>query len=637
MVNSAAGHDLRGDAPVSLDTQRQPEEKGTAYRVADFLIIAGILILGALAFFSRDRASDFLYDDVYYADCAKSVLARGFYGILDRPETTQPPGVSAILALLCLAGGCTRAVFLSAMAVFETLGFLACYVLLRRLANRAVAGSICLLLMSSSLYFSLATQWVSTCFPFLFATMTALLAARKLERATHRASQIAWGFMLSLLLAASMMFGSTAIALVGSIVMWIAVSMSRERPLGVMRLQKFLAVLLVTVAVEGIWMSRKPFDEWPRVPGFPGPYAQQLFLKNGHDPGLGRAALSDIPARIAQKAFEQSLMLAKVVFRRWIDPSWASLLLMGPLVLIFVGWFHSVWKTGGGLEEWYFAGAKCILFLWPWRLDPRSFLPLAPLACLYAWRGVSGLVFLARFKARLLGAIWLPIAAVLAYASWLWMHGITLSGPISHAGLQDESSFAVWALSAILAAWMIWNGAAWMDSCARFGNWISHSIRNSPISLGGMAQLLGGALLGGLVFLGLTEQLDMRRSNLDLTSAQHRPTADLEAALWVREHTESSAVVMARQVPITYHYAGRMMVWFPPSSNPQILMEGIWKYKVNYVILIRRKQSYFLPPEEDCFAAVLAANPHAFLLAAETAGYRIYKANGALEPGRVLR
>jgi hypothetical protein len=632
MVNSAAGHDFRSDAPDGLDTQRQPEEKDTSHRMADFLIIAGILVLGALAFFSRDRASDFLYDDVYYADCAKSLLARGFYGILDRPETTQPPGVSAILALLCLAGGCTRAVFLSAMAIFETMGFLACYVLLRRLANRAVAGSICLLLMSSTLYFSLATQWVSTCFPFLFATMTALSAAHKLERATHRAPQFAWGFMLSLLLAASMMFGSTAIALMGSIVMWIAISMLRDRPLGAMRLQKFLAVLLIAVAVEGIWMSRKPFDEWPQVPGFPGPYAQQLFLKNGHDPGLGRAVLGDIPARIGRKAFEQSLMLAEVVFRRWIDPSWSSLLLMGPLVLIFIGWFHSVWKTGGGLEEWYFAGAECILFLWPWRLDPRSFLPLAPLAFLYAWRGVFGLVFFAKCKARLLGTIWLPIAVVLAHASRLWMHGITVSGPISHAGLQDESSFAVWSLSGILAAWMIWKRAAWVDSFARFGNWVSRLIKPLPIRPKGTALLLGGALLGGLVFLGVSEQADMRRSNLDLTSAQHRPPADLEAALWVREHTESSAVVMARQVPITYHYSGRMMVWFPPSSNAQILMQGIQNYKVSYVILIHRKQSYFLPPEEDCFAAMLEANPNAFLLVAETARYRIYKANGALEP-----
>jgi hypothetical protein len=631
MVNSAAGDKFHSDARNEPDLQHQPIEKDTSYRLADFLVIACILILGALAFFSRDRASDFLYDDVYYADCAKSLLARGFYGILNRPETTQPPGVSAILALLCRAGGCTRAVFLGAMAVFDTLGFLACYTLLRRELPRAIAGAICLLLMSSSLYFSLATQWISTCFPFLFATMSALLVARKLEKATRRASQFAWGFLLSVLLAASLMFGSTAIALLGSIFMWIAVGMLRDRACGAMRLQKFLAVLLVAVTVEGIWMSRKPFDEWARVPGFPGPYLQQLFLKNGHDPELGRAALSDILARIGHKAFEQSEMLANVLFRHWIDASWMSLLILGPVILILVGWSYSLWKTGGGLEEWYFAGAQFILLMWPWRLDSRSFLPLAPLACLYVWRGALGVGLLAKNKPRVLGVAWPPIAASLAFASWMWMRGAVASSPARHGGLQARVSFAVWMLSGILAGCLAWKGSGWMDSVAPLANRILPLISALRISPRGIAQLLGGSLVAGLFILGVADQLEIRRGNLDLASAQHRVPSDLEAALWVREHTESNAVVMARQVPITYHYSGREMVWFPPSSNPQILMEGIRKYKVNYVILIRRKQSYFLPPEEDCFAAMLAQNANAFRLVAETSGYRIYETGRPVE------
>ncbi len=625
MVRTADDGVFHGETVPIADSQSQLKEKNPSYSLVDFLVIASILAFGALAFFSRDRASDFLYDDVYYADCARSLLERGFYGIADRPETTQPPGVSAILALLCLAGGCTRAVFLSAMAVFEALGFLVCYQVLRNQIPRAVAGAICLLLMSSSLYFSLSTQWVSTCSPFLFATMSALLVTRKLEKAATLASRIAWGCLLAALLSASLMFGSTAIALLGSIALWIALAMLRDRAVAFKLLQKFAAVLLVGIAVEGIWMSRKRFDEWPRVSGFPGPYLQQLLLKNGHDPGLGRATLSDIPGRVAWKVFEQSKQLADVLFRRWIDPSWASLLIMGPLLLILIGWGYTVWRNGGGLEEWYFAGGEIILLLWPWKLDPRSFLPLAPLACLYVWRGMLGLVFLAKNKARVLGWVGLPVAGVLAYAGWRWTHGIAASTPISHAGLQDESSFAVWTLSGILACWMIWKGSAWVDSIAPLAKWFSRPIMPFKFSPRGLARLLGAAVVAGLIFVGVTDQLNMRRSNLDLTSAQHRPPADLEAALWVRDHTESHAVVMARQVPVTYHYSGRTMVWFPPSSNAQILMEGITKYKVNYVVLIRRKESYFLPPEEDCFTAVLRENANAFRLLVNTAKYRIYE------------
>src|SRR6266853_1495965 len=126
-----------------------------------------------------------------------------------------------------------------------------------RLRDAWISG---LLSSSAALYFSLATQWVSTCFPFLFATMSALLVARTLEKAATLPSRIAWGSLLAFLLAASLMFGSTAIALLGSIVLWIALSMFRGRALGVKGLQKFVAVLLVAAVVEGIWMNRKAFD-----------------------------------------------------------------------------------------------------------------------------------------------------------------------------------------------------------------------------------------------------------------------------------------------------------------------------------------------------------------------------------------
>jgi hypothetical protein len=147
----------------------------------------------------------------------------------------------------------------------------------------------------------------------------------------------------------------------------------------------------------------------------------------------------------------------------------------------------------------------------------------------------------------------------------------------------------------------------------------------------GLAKFLGGAAVAILIVIGIGEQLRIRRSNLDSTSERNHLPPDVEAALWVRAHAESNAVVMARQVPTTYHYSGRKMVWFPPSSNPQVLMDGIRKYKVNYVILVRRKQSYFLPPEENCFAAVLARDAGAFRLVVETSGYRIYEAERAPE------
>jgi hypothetical protein len=46
------------------DFHAELNEVDTSYRPVDYVFTACILALGALAFFSRDRASGFLYDDV---------------------------------------------------------------------------------------------------------------------------------------------------------------------------------------------------------------------------------------------------------------------------------------------------------------------------------------------------------------------------------------------------------------------------------------------------------------------------------------------------------------------------------------------------------------------------------------------
>jgi len=98
------------------------------------------------------------------------------------------------------------------------------------------------------------------------------------------------------------MFGSTAIALLGGIAVWIGVSAVQDRRVGLKRLKILPAVLLAGIAVEVIWMSRAPFDEWPRVPGFPGP-TPQLILKDGHNPELGKATPAIFPPA-CKKAFD---------------------------------------------------------------------------------------------------------------------------------------------------------------------------------------------------------------------------------------------------------------------------------------------------------------------------------------------
>jgi len=103
------------------DFHVEPNELDASYRLADYVFIVCILAFGGAAFFSRDRAGGFLYDDVYYA-IAQVPCWSADLRIAGRPETTQPPGSIGNPRFVVLAGSCTRAVFLGAMAVFEMLG-----------------------------------------------------------------------------------------------------------------------------------------------------------------------------------------------------------------------------------------------------------------------------------------------------------------------------------------------------------------------------------------------------------------------------------------------------------------------------------------------------------------------------------
>src|ERR1700730_1477356 len=610
----------------------QLEEVSSSHRWVDMVVFALILGFGALQFFFAARASDFFHDDVFFSDSARSLIEHGFYAINGYAETNMPPGLPAILGLLWIGGGWRHAVFLRVMAIFGTLGFLDSYELLRRQAPRIVAAAICLLLISSRVHFELVTQWVFPSYPYFFAAMCALLVAGKFETATHFTSRVGWGTLLTALIAASLMFASAGIAFLGAIVASICVLIFRDRPLAFIRLRRYLAILLVGIAVQGFWMSHERVDasagiaasEWP-LPGFPQSYISQLKVKSGNNPELGMATPIALCVRIAKNSYQQCYLLSQTLLGRSTYVTSMSILVLGPLLLIILGWCYSVWRTGGGLQEWYFAGYEFIYILWPWTLETRFLLPIAPLACLYVWRGAEALVSLAKHKPRVVGGVWLPVALILTGGSWFWMHGAWIAKHLPHAGLQDEASFAVWLLTLILAAWMVWADTAWATLIAAFLRRFSGRIGALKINPLRITQFLVIAIVAVIAGNGLATQLRIGRTNLDLNSPANRLTPDAAAAEWIGSHTDPKAVVLARHVPTAYHYSRREVVWFPPSSNTQLLMEGIEKHKIDYVVVVRRENSYYLPSDDDCFAPLLEAHPTAFYLVDQAEEFRIFR------------
>jgi hypothetical protein len=640
---------VNGDLVQSVRPHRhgfwaQLAEVSSPLRLIDIIIFALILGIGAFQFFSSERAPDFLHEDVFYFDAARSLVEHGFYGINGYAETNMPPGVSAFLALLCLVGACGHVIALRAMAVFGTLGFLVSYELLRRQSPRIVAAAICLLLMTSRVHFELATRVIWPSAPYLFFTVSALLVARKLEKVTSLHSRIAWGALLTALVATSLMLASAAMAFLGAIVVVFCLKAFRDRRLDLARLSPFLVALVLGVAVQGMWMHRGTVAassgvsalEWP-VPGFPQSYVAQLKVKSGNNPELGTATLSDIPARIFSNASDHSNMLSRLLLRRLPQLAWMSIFVAGPLILLVVGWFSSVWPKGGNLEEWYFAGYEFIYLLWPWRLETRFFMPVAPLACLYVWRGGKTLFVLAKNKPRVLGLFWFPVGMFLAFWASLWMFGAGSPGQFSsNEGLEDEASCAIWLLSAMLAAWMIWADTAWLAPVSRLLRWFSKplpTLRTSPLRI---SQSFGLFLLVCLVLLGLTIQSELARENLDPNSSANRFSPDAVAAVWLGAHTDPNAILMSRTVATVSHHAKRKVVWFPPSSNAQLLMDGIVKHKVDFIIVVKRESSYYLPSDDDSFAPLLGAYPEAFRLVDQTPDFRIFQVDRmAATPAKV--
>jgi hypothetical protein len=601
------------------------ENVHSSLRAADVFFLVCILCFGAFQFFSVQRVPDFQHDDVFFADAGRSLVEHGFYGINGHPESNQPPGLPFLLGLFSVAGWGTHLFFLRLMTVFETLGFLVSYELLRRQLPRIAAASICLLLISSLVYFLLATQWVSPCFFYFFTSMSVLLVARKFQDAQTLARRVAWGALLTILIAASLMVASAAMAFLGAILASTVVLFFRNRQLGWARLKSYAAIFLICTAVQMGWMHRKSAPlEWP-IPGYPQSYLSQLKVKSGNYPELGMATLADLPARVLNNAVDDTVMLSQTLLRHWVDTAWMSLPVFLPIVLIFVGWTSSLWRSRTGLQEWYFVGYQAIYLLWPWKLEARFFLPIAPLALLYLWRGGNTAVELVRRKPRLFAAVWFPVAVTLAACTWFWIHGSWIGHGLPYAGLQDETSFVVWVLSALFAVRILWDEKSWHAALSSVREWFSHPWGSSNVNPLGISKFLGMAGLVVLIAVGFFMQLAVARRNLNLASVANTDPPDVQAAQWIQSHTDANAVIMARHVPITYHHAKRRVVWFPPSSDPQLLMEGIQKHKIEFVISVNRDENYYLPPDDDCLAALVAAYPDALQLVQSAPAFRIFR------------
>jgi hypothetical protein len=583
----------------------------------DFAVYGLLIILGALQFFLSRRGADFAAGgDVTYTELAKSIIAGTGYGFNSKPETMLPPGFPILLAVMSVILGVSHAVLVRTMGVFTTLALIFSYEALRREENRTVAAVICLLLGSSPVFFQFCTTLLYSDMPYFFGSMLLIWALMRLDSVEKLKwiHALAWLLCLTLLLA-TVLVRSTGIALLAGIFGWLAVPVLRNPLTAKRRLLIFLPLVILGLAVQMTWMHwavTHQFSEWP-IHGYQENYLAQLRIKNGNDPELGLATWKDVLIRPVQNADDRGAELWSLVTRKFIAPAWYSPTTTVPIVLVLLGLGISLWKTGGGLLEWYFLCYEGMYLFWPWSFEERFLLPVAPLACLYLWRGGAFAIRFARKKPRLMATAVTVVAAAGIASAVLW------GSHVQHP--RARGCIAIWTLIAFAsAALFFYRGEKAQGISARW---------QKPLFLGGRAvslwQVLGGAVVAVLFLLGVAMQLRIGQDNLHFRPEESVLYPDIEAAQWIQQHTTSSAIVMAREDDVVYHYSQRRVIWLPASTDAQVLMSGIRRYHVQYVVVASGYDSYWKPPAEECFDAVSKAYPSAFHLVHQMPHEQVYE------------
>lgn len=139
--------------------------------------------------------------------------------------------------------------------------------------------------------------------------------------------------------------------------------------------------------------------------------------------------------------------------------------------------------------------------------------------------------------------------------------------------------------------------------------------------------------MAGLVALGIALQVGIGLNNRIFDVTGHLLYQRVKAARWIDQHTASRSVVMARQHDVIYHHANRRVVWFAPISDPKVLMDGIERLHVDY-ILATDMWNYYLPTENDSVAALVKRYPQALRIVHEESNWRIYEVvHGGTSPG----
>jgi len=571
----------------------------------DLTVYFLIIMHGVLQFVMTPRLADYLHDTNYF-ELANSLIHRLPYGFNGKPMTQLPPGLPYLMSVLNPIIGLNYTVMIHLMTIFSVLALLVAYKLIRQEQNSFVATLACLLLGASPFFFVFSTSLVFADLPYFFLSMVLLLVVLNLDRAeSWGASGTVLWLLSALLLAATVLVKSVGIALLTGLCSWLGVSCLMNWQTGRRRLRIFLPVLaLGMIAQVGwmLWASHHQYYEWP-LPGYQENYVAQLKLKNVNEPELGLASIRDVVMRPVANGDDMAAALFGLYTHKEMAPAWYSPGTILPLLLVTIGLVASFLNKGGGPLEWYFLSYQAMFLFWPWDYERRFFLPVAPLAFMYAWRGGEALWKLAYKRSQMIAPAGLTIAVVGSLSSFVW--GKQTSHP------QLWTCLVGWLLVAVLSMLVFWLRrerfeivTIWMKRPFKI---YGHSMARWLAGLAVVSTCLFGIGVGRQVQLGLATL------RADLTADEFN-YPEIEAAQWIDTHSLPTSVVMGRKDDMLFHYSHRRVVWFPASRNVEILMAGINRHHVQYIVIHEGNDAYWRPPARECFDSLERKYPNSFRL-----------------------
>jgi hypothetical protein len=312
---------------------------------------------------------------------------------------------------------------------------------------------------------------------------------------------------------------------------------------------------------------------------------------------------------VARNLKDSVIFVEQTLLQRQINPSWTSPVIATFTILILCGLWSSLWRSDSQTCALYFVFYECIYLLWPWDSGFVRFgLAVLPLAYLYLVEGAPALWRWSRQYPRAVGTIFLLLSTLLAFAA-------------ARRGWAVSAIF--WILSAILCAGLIWKGQ--LPPWSRL-SW-ARSFFQALLGEGFVFSPRTAALVAVtyLVATGVAAEIPMGWENLGSGSTKFETVPEIQAARWIKSHTDADAIIAASLQPLVYHYSRRRVIWFPPISNPTIIMDGIQKYRIQYLVIIKRDRYYYLPPETTCYSLLEKAYPQSFRLVEANGPVKIYE------------